>query len=189
MELFTSQGLRSEISLTDSHEGPDHQNFIRFLQMAISANVGFLPLTWDPAFEALGRGATGEVNQSRLNSKTWIAFKRFKTDGAHPGLLEDEFRNIQYNAMISELNVLGHPNIRNHPNIISLIGACFEINPVSNEVLPVLALAKAHHADLTMSLYEIPRLIGIPKDVFPPLPICGEVAKGIKMLHQCGTII
>jgi hypothetical protein len=156
--------------------------------MAISLNVGFLPLTWDPAFEALGRGATGVVNQSQLNSETWIAFKRFEVDGVHPGVRDESFRNRQYGALMSELNVLGHQEIRRHPNIVSLIGVCFEITPRSNEVVPVLALAKAHHADLVVSLYEIPRLVGLPKNSFPPHAICGEIAKGLEMLHQSGKV-
>lgn len=176
------------MSFLDGQGVQDHQNFIRFLQMAISLNVGFLPLTWDPAFEALGRGATGVVNQSQLNSETWIAFKRFEADGAHPGVCDEEFGNRQYSALMSELNVLGHQKIRYHPNIISLIGVCFEITPRSKKVVPVLALAKAHHADLVMSLYESPRLVGLQKNSFPLLNICGEIAKGLEMLHQSGMI-
>jgi hypothetical protein len=85
---------------------------------------------------------------------------------------------------MSELNILGHREIQRHPNIISLVGVCFEITPRSNVVVLVLALAKAHHADLVVSLYEIPRLVGLGRNSFPLLTICGEIVKGLEMLHQ-----
>ena len=140
MDYLVSQGFRSGSSLSDKQGDPDHQNFIRFLQMAISLNVGFLPLTWDPAFEDLGSGTTGVVKQSQLNAETGIAFKRFEVDGVHPGVRDEEFRNRQYDALITELNILGHREIRRHPSIISLVG--FEITPRSNVIMPVLAIAK-----------------------------------------------
>jgi hypothetical protein len=189
MDSLTSQGLRSDISFPNGQGDPDHQNFIHFLQMAISLNVGLLPLASDPAFETLGSGATGVVKQSQLNAETWIAFKRFEVESVYPGVRDEEFRNRQYGALISELNILGHREIRRHPNIISLVGVCFEIIPRSNVAMPVLALAKAHHADLVISLYEMPRLVGLPRDSFPLLVICGEIAKGLEMLHQSGKVL
>ena len=186
MDYLTSQGFRSDRSLPVKQENPDHQNFIRFLQIAISLNVGFLPLIWDPALEALGSGATGVVKQSQLNAETGIAFKRFEVDVVQSSVGGEEFQNRQYDALITELNILGHREIRRHPNIISLVGVCFEIISHSNVVVPVLALAKAHHADLVVSLYEMPRLLGLERNTFPLLAVCGEIAKGLEILHQSG---
>jgi hypothetical protein len=190
MDIFISSTFGSQIAVSSTCERLDdqkpddqnHQNFIRLLEVAISLNVPILPLTWELAFETLGPdGATGRVNQAPFNSKFSLAFKRFNPEVTNPNLSMEEFRNVQYNAMIAEMVVLSCPEIRNHPNIITLIGVCFEVSPVPDEILPVLVFAKASLGDLTKLVSQCDALE--PDEM---MAICGEVAKAIRVMHQCG---
>lgn len=65
--------------LSDHHreKGVDrHDNFIRLLQHASLCQTPIVPLTWEPAFDKLGKdGFTGTVDQNFLNSKDSLAFK------------------------------------------------------------------------------------------------------------------
>jgi hypothetical protein len=194
MDLFYSSGLLADIAIGSSlldylSDKPgktttEHNNFIRFLQVASALEVPLLPLTWDPAFEALGRaGATGHVNQASLNAGITLAFKRFNPQVSRPDISQDSFRQIQYNAMIAEMTILMRKDIRRHQNIILFVGVCFELSSVSDDVWPVLVFNKADLGDLHTFLSHC-RPLNVPTLA----TICGEVAKGIDIMHQCGTV-
>jgi hypothetical protein len=166
--------------LSNEH-GQGHENFTRFLQHAQGLGVNILPLVWEPAFEVLGRdGATGRVNEGQLNAQFAFAFKRFKPDGTDPSLSEAQFRDLQYSAMIHEMTILSCPPIKNHGNIIVFIGVGFELFPATGEVWPMLIFSKFNQGDLVTYMFHAQNL---EEDIL--LAICGEVAKGVQVLHDC----
>lgn len=186
MSIFISSdyGSSSAITFDLRDDDKNHQNLIRFLEVAIALNLPILPLTWDPALEALGPdGATGRVNQSPFNNKISLAFKRFNPRVTRSELSVEEFRSLQYNSMISEITVLNSEFLRKHPNIIHLIGVCFELHNNSKDIFPVLVFAKASLGDLSKfrSQYSTlePRVM---------MAICGEIAKAVGAMHQCGIV-
>jgi hypothetical protein len=193
MALFYTSGILANtaiggslIALLDAgsqgNQDLQHNNFIRFLQIARALDVTILPLVWDPALEALGTdGATGRVNQSHLNAGLSFAFKRFNPRVTTPGTSEEAYRQVQYNAMITEITVLSRRDIRRHPNIVTFIGICFELSPVCDDVWPVLVFSKADLGDIYTFISDHTAL-----DVSSLAAICGEVAKGIYIMHQCG---
>jgi len=188
MDLFSLGNLRPRItvgkSLQESHDQP-HQNLIRLLTVAIALKVNILPLTWRPALESLGEGATGLVSQSPLNSQIEFAFKRFNRVNRSPTLSEADFRTLQYDAMISEMVTLSCPQIYDHPNIVNLEGLCWELLPGSDEVWPVLAFRKAEGGDL-LHFLSSPDALEFDSDDL--LTVCGEVGKALRMMHLCGTV-
>jgi hypothetical protein len=188
MDLFSLGNLQPRITIGKSlQEFRDlqHQNFIRLLAVAIALEVNVLPLTWRPALESLGEGATGLVSQSPLNSRIEFAFKRFKRINSNAALSEADFRNLQYDAMISEMVTLSCPQIYDHPNIVNLEGLCWELLPGSDEVWPVLAFRKAEGGDL-LHFMSSPDALEFGSDDL--LAVCGEVAKGLRIMHLCGTV-
>ncbi|KAH8592618.1 hypothetical protein B0O99DRAFT_235208 [Bisporella sp. PMI_857] len=193
MDLFYSSGFLAHTAVSSSlldqlgdHTGKtdnQHNDFIRFLQIASALEAPILPLTWDPAFEALGRdGATGRINQAPLNAGITFAFKRFNPQGPWPAVSQDDFRRIQYNAMIAEMTILMRKDIRRHQNIITFVGTSFELSKDSDKVRPVLVFTKADLGDLHTFLSNYG-----PLDVSMLVAICGEVAKGIDVMHRCGN--
>jgi len=190
MEIFTSSYAATQFStipfttvdsLLDESESQHHQEFIRFLQHAYSLHVPVLPLTWEPAFDALGPdGATGRVNQSALNSEFQLAYKRFNPHVTDPRFTTEAYRSLQYRAMASEMTVLSCSGVQSHPNIITLQGICFEISSTSS-VWPVLVFEKC-------ALGDLEQCVSRPEFLDPEhlLSLCGEVAKALKVMHQCG---
>lgn len=176
--LFSSPGNLSDFS--DAVSKPKgHDNLIRLLQHAIANQIPILPLTWEPAFERLGReGAVGTVNQNLLNAKISLAFKRFKEYPSDPRMSQSEFRDLQYEAVISELTVFGCRPVLLHHCIIEFVGLSFEICLSQNDVRPVLVFTKANKGDLATFRDSIDDL---GEDVM--IATCGEIAKGIHVLH------
>jgi hypothetical protein len=85
--------------------------------------------------------------------------------------------------MISEMVVLRCPEVYAHPNVIHLEGICWEVMRPSGEVRPVLVFQKAKLGDLRRAL-TIPEAKDIDLDM--KVTICGEVAKALRIMHQCG---
>jgi serine/threonine protein kinase len=162
-----------------------HQDLIRLLAIASALSVEIFPFTWQPALESLGQGGTGWISQSSVNDQISFAFKRFQQVNPNPNseLTESKFRSLQFNAMISEIVVLSCPEVYDHPNIINLEGICWEVLKPSGEVWPVLVFQKAKLGDLrrTLSLPESENM-----DLNMKIGICGEVAKALRIMHQCG---
>ena len=104
MDLFITSDLPSSASfdtaslldlastISDAGSPGHQQNFIKFLQYATALRLNILPLTWEPALEALGHGgATARVNQSFVNLETTFVYKRFK-----PEVTDHRFSEAQF---------------------------------------------------------------------------------------------
>jgi hypothetical protein len=184
--LFSRGGnlVRGTIGERQLHEDDSpHQDLIRLLAIANALKVEILPLTWQPALETLGQGGTGWVNQSYVNDGVSFAFKRFHRVNPDPQLTDRKFRSLQFDAMISEMVVLRCPEVYDHPNAIHLEGICWEVVRPSGEVWPVLVFQKAKLGDLRRAL-TLPEAKDI--DLDRKIAICGEVAKALRIMHQCG---
>lgn len=171
-----------DIAANSSGDTAEHNNFLRLLQHAVSLETRILSLSWDAALESVGPpGATGSVNQGLLNYQVTLAFKRFKVEVTDPRLTQQDFRSLQYDAMINELTVLSNRAIRQHSNIAVFVGLCFEMSPGADAVWPVLAFTKSTHGDLGILLTQ-----GDQQEPDFLLGVCTEIAQGIEILHKCG---
>ena len=132
----------------ETKEGPrkldGHYDLISFLSAVQSCAVDLLPITWRQADESLGQGGTAVISQSLINLKTSFAFKRtvkLQTSAApaisNVGTLDEsdsKFTRAKYEreapiykAIISELSILRHPAIRDHPHFLRLRAICWDI--------------------------------------------------------------
>lgn len=147
-------------------------NFIDILAVAPRMNIDFLPITWQPALDGIGEGATAEIRQSLIELQMSFAFKRFKID--EPNILR---------IIFSELLVLGHPSLGKHPNIIPLEGICWDFSH-DEKVWPVLVFEKAQMEDLTTFMgSDSARLLSMNNK----LTLCGGIAAAIRDMHLHGT--
>ncbi|KAK2836994.1 hypothetical protein FQN49_006514 [Arthroderma sp. PD_2] len=116
-------------------------DFIMVLAAAQQLDIDFLPITWQPALDAVGEGGTAEIRQSLIDLQTSLAFKRLLRPRSPTE------REQTYLALLSEVLILGHPVIRKHAHIVALMGLCWEITH-ENEVWPVLVFEKSPYGDL-----------------------------------------
>lgn len=186
LSFFILSGSPSSTAISRTcyeQDAQEHSDFIRLLSIALALDVHVLPLTWQPALEGLGEGATSEISQSPFNAEVSFAFKRFNILNPSTGLSEAKFRSLQYNALVAEVAVLSCPAIDEHPNIACLQGVCWEVVS-SEEIRPVLVFRKAEGGDLRQFLSSS---FGSGLSLCDRQVLCGEIAKGLDIMHQCGV--
>jgi len=159
-----------------------HNKLIQLLEIAMSLSIPLFPFTWSPAAASLGSGATGQISEGNLSARDSLAFKRFHSAGMRLPFTRDEVLDLQYNAMASEIAVLGSEEMRRHPNITTLQGISFDVVPESDEVQPVLVFSKATVGNLVQFIAG--QNIVNPETL---LAVCGEVAKAIRAMHLRGV--
>lgn len=119
---------------------PDGYNFLSFIATAQALDIEFLPLIWDAAREGVGIGGTSRINQTLLTRDTSFAFKIYRQKGRTE---ENVFRTL-----VTEIAVLSHRSVREHPNIAQLQGICWDISSSDDKPWPVLVFEKSHLGDL-----------------------------------------
>lgn len=163
-------------------------NLITFLAIAQKLEIDFLPITWQPALSEVGTGGTAEIRQSLIHLQMSFAFKVIK-DAKRIEKIDETQRpsevKSRFWALIREISVLGHPSVREHPNIISLLGICWDILP-SGRVWPVLIFEKAALGDLWRFAASEE---GKNMSNKTRLKLCADVATAIRDLHQASKRI
>jgi hypothetical protein len=152
--------------------GP-HHDFISFLAVAQRLTIDFLPITWQPALDSLGVGGTSEIRQSVINLHNSLAFKR--------NTLSTASEASRYQTLISEISILGHPVIRNHANVITLEGICWDISVDDESVWPVLVFEKTEHGDMNQFLNSD---VGKRMCFVERLKLCADVATALMAMHS-----
>ena len=169
---------------------------ITFLGVAQKLGVEFLPITWQPALDHIGRGATAEIREASMSLRASFAFKRpiFRSS-FNSGELESRILP----SLIAEMSILADPSIRRHPNMIQLEGICWEVlsadgEPVSRDkpiesgkggIVPVLVFEKANHGDLSSFMMHS---VGKELDFRDRLEIYTAIAKAIAAMHSISKL-
>lgn len=178
---FTSSGKLSQSATLASAATTDTSyDFLTFLGIAQSLNIAFLPISWDTGQASIGKGGTAEISQSSIDLETAFAFKRL---AAVDSALFEAKKTAIFEALVAEISVLGHRSIRGHQNINRLEGICWDIEPESERVWPVLVFEKTQHGDLK-TLME--HGTGTRLDLRNRLRLCAEVATAVSDLHLNG---
>jgi serine/threonine protein kinase len=168
----------SDASLQEAHATNAQCEFITFLAVIQKFGIEILPITWQAMRQPIGIGATGRINEALINLHTSFAFKcvadRQKENNS-------EERIIQ--AIISEVIVLSHPSIRNHPNIVELQGICWDVvsgDKGNNKVWPVLVFEKSQYGDLyNFAMLPVGRELGF----LERLKLCADIGTAISDMH------
>lgn len=181
---FSSRGRDfSSATPTNPQNGNQPYNLITFLAIAQRLEIDFLPIKWQPALSKVGAGGTAEIRQSLIHLQMSFAFKIVK-DAEWIDKIDETQRpremKTRFRILLSEIFVLGHPSVREHPNIISLLGICWDILP-SGCVWPVLVFEKTALGDLwSFSESEEGKNISIETR----LKLCADITTAVRDLHQ-----
>ncbi len=98
----------------------------------------------------------------------------------HPGDKMLDARRLKDLAM--ELHILTHEPLRNHQNIVKLLGFNWFVNPLNGlNLSPALEFEFAELGTLSQFQDSCRNLEFMVK-----LNLCHDVAKGLTMLHECG---
>jgi hypothetical protein len=163
-------------SAATSASSKSYHNFVSFLATAQMREVDFLPITWEPLLELVGVGGTAKISQSFLNLQLSYVFKRIRRDTLPPA---DECN--AFCALTSEVLTLGHPEVRGHPNILRLVGICWDIVPRTKTVWPVLVFQKSKYGDLGQFMGSG---LGRQMDFKGRLRLCTDIAAAIVLMHS-----
>jgi hypothetical protein len=174
MAVTNDLGLMSKItgSVRSINDDPIDCSLITFLAIAQTQDVGFLPITWQPALATLGEGGGGRIYLSTASPGVSYAFKQMHDSGDSQGNLL---------SLVSELLILSWPSIKEHPGIVDLEGLCWEYT--AGKAHPVLVFEKAV-GDLKnyMEVGEGKNLVFEDR-----LDICLNIGDALITLHECGS--
>ena len=167
----------SSVSCTPSRPSKFHCDLPSALFVADKLKLDIFPITWMSALGHLGKGATAQVQQSQIDIQTHYAFKRS---------LESAGQNDtdRYRAIITEMIVLRNATIKEHPNIVKLIGIGWDVNPARDSVWPVLIFPRASLGSLSQFLKSEE---GIQASFEERIQLCREIASAISCMHACST--
>jgi serine/threonine protein kinase len=149
-----------------------------FLALAQNLWINFLPITWQPELDTIGRGATAEIRQSLINLQTSFAFKRFfgaETESEECKILR---------ALIAEISILGHFAVQDHSNILQLEGVCWNISSGDDgdgdeRMFPVLVFEKTQFGDLGTFMANTGRSLSFVERI----EICADVGNAVMYMH------
>ena len=172
----------------------NHFDLVTFLGVAQRGNIDFLPITWQPALDCIGQGATAEIREASANLQFSFAFKRPVFDQR---LGYENFERRLLPCLIAEISTLGLKSIRKHPNIVKLEGVCWEVicsegQFISREtpcpsriggIVPVLVFEKAKYGDLR---YFMMQEAGRSLSFAQKMGICVDIAKAVAEMHYHG---
>ena len=171
---------RTVTSISEYRSSNVQQDFLRCLGAAQHFNVDFLPITWQPALNIIGAGATARIHQAPVNIQTDLAFKRFL--GSQQSFSAKEQRRL-FRALIQEITILSQKSIRNHNNIINLAGLCWDVVPETGSIWPVLVFEKSRHGNLKTFMENG---VGRRLKFHDRLKLCADLASAVLCLHTNG---
>jgi hypothetical protein len=157
-------------------EEAEHCDFISLLGLAQKWDVPLLPITWQPALDRLGEGASAEVYQSTVFKSLALAFKdsTIKSTGK---------RRIGFKDIMREILIVRAPYLRKSPNIIDLLGISWNIDLSENRVWPILVYRKGLHGTLRDYVCNPQRM---KETLAVSLMLCSGVLHGLARLHSAG---
>ena len=181
-------------------------DFISILEICEYYGIDFLPITWQQALDVLGIGGQAEIYQSLVNLSMSFAFSRAKLP-AQLDEITQEAEVAVYRALRLHIVMLAISIIRDHPNIITLLGVCWDIRPDKKRwnpentggerekmditsspdisetqwrVWPVLVTERTKHGDLVRFMKS---QYGRDLNLATKLKLCTDIARGIKDMH------
>lgn len=190
--LYSRSGFNLESATLENRQ--HHFDLITFLGIAQKLHIDFLPITWQPALDYIGQGATAEIRQASANLQFSFAFKRPVFD---PRLGFEDLERRLLPCLIAEISILGLKSIRNHPNINKLEGICWEVVPSEEErlsrealcvsrtggIVPVLVFEKARYGDLrSFMMQQAGRKLSFAQRI----GICTDIAKALAEMQYHG---
>lgn len=177
--VYSESGFSSaDVSVVDLFASDQDYDFVSLLALAQKLRIEFLPITWQPALQGIGLGATAEIRQSLINLQMSFAFKRITPRNY---LVSDETDLMR--KLFAEILVLGHPSIYGHPNVMRLEGVCWDVSEEDEKVWPVLVFEKSQYGDLE---WFVNSGQGKTVPLEQRLKLCAAIVNAIMEMHSNG---
>ncbi|KAK6337820.1 hypothetical protein TWF696_001299 [Orbilia brochopaga] len=173
----------ASFSASLANELTGSNDLLDFLAVVQHRRIDLLPFQWEVG-ESLGQGGTanifsgGNIETSQGHNLSF-AFKRFQREGA--GYKRDA--NKVYQALLSEVYVLGHPVVRQHPNVNALQGVCWDV--VYDEPWPVLVFKKTEYGDLKQFMKTSE---GRGLSFTDKINLCWDIGNALELMHACHAV-
>ena len=118
--------------------------------------------------------------------RTSFAFKRMNSEWMEALYEAPRIEEIKagMRSLICEIAILGHPEIRRHPNIVSIQGICWDVLPSGN-VWPVIVLEKSRLGDLEHFVHS---KRGMPMSIHHRMKLCADVVVALGDMQSCCMI-
>ena len=174
---YTSRGKTRQSLRSTS---VDRYNFLDFLRVARHRRIDFLPIRWQPGMKKAGTGGTAKIHQGVANIEMTFAFKQIKRPYSP---IE---KALYLSALIAEISILGHSEIKRHGNVVKIEGVCWDVDPVEETVWPVLVFEKAPYGDMNDFMTSD---TGRGLDTEERLSLLTDVALAVRDLHHAGGSI
>ena len=181
--VLLSSSRHSATNSSSSHTTTSGHNLLTFLAVAQFYGVDILPVTWEFALDSAAPSGTAKIYESSLDVNRNFVFKRTRIANPSYGDSQDiGNENKTYNALVSEISILHHSLLCQHPFIVKMHGISWEISKSGDAVWPVIVLEKAQLGDLDYFMTtEAGRDLSIEKKVH----FCTDIASAILALHRC----
>lgn len=169
-DLETDTASGSSLSNIEHSLLAHQDDLIGFLSLMQAFGVRLLPITWQPALGALGKGGTASISQAVVNAGLSYAFKRMRQ--------EKHLERWVTEVIVSVL-------LRKKPNIVNVEAYCLEILG-NGQLCPVLVFEKANHGDLERFMRHG---LGKCMSTEEVLHLCLDIGRGIMHMHSSSKMI
>jgi serine/threonine protein kinase len=180
--------FKSEVRHNDSQDEAARLTAVEFLQFfPITNALGIESIVDEQSFHmpmafrhSLGAGASFKVTKAiHPQDRSDLVLK----SAAEDSMGDRESRSIYMRSLISELRVMGHPPLRDHPNIAGIQGLTWHCNESYDPpILPALVMEYSSLGTLDNFLNKAKPELSVR------VRLCLDVARGLKELHRCGIL-
>ena len=126
----------------------------------------------------VGEGGSYQVFRCNHSRKQLVAAKLMRLPSESSAEEKENFRRRVF-CLIKDLEVMHHPPLARHPNIIGLLGYGWNLS--ENSALPFLVTEYAKRGTFRdfLQVYQT--------STVEKLQLCGNVASGLHAMHMCGV--
>jgi hypothetical protein len=154
-------------------------SLVNLLNTAQRQQVSFLPVSPQVGLGIVGRGLSGDIDQSTADAATTFTFKT----GIPSKRTHDDAHVQDWYSLVTQLSVLQHMPIRANPHIIDLIGISWKVDSSGLRAWPYLVTPKMNQGSLGNFLLQD----SIKDEV--RFQVCTEVVEAFALLHSCGMYV
>lgn len=159
----------------------DFASLVDLLHAIRLHGVPILPILPQKPLGFIGRGLSGDIEQSRADLATLFAFKE-----GIPDKLERDTELIQdWYSLVTQVTLLQHAPIRDSPRFIDLVGLSFYVpltNAAKKRAWPLFVTSRVNRGDLTSFLLK--NQLGLLTDAIR-MQLFAEAAEAVYVLHEC----